>query len=82
MILSTGTISGKKYHTAGADHIFWSNEDMHYFPAMINWCNETFGPRENDGWIIPIGLPRWTIQDAKFWFRDERDFALFLLRWA
>lgn len=40
----------------------------------ITWCGEQFGDKAIDGW--------WYVGEGVFKFRDERDYALFLLRWA
>lgn len=44
------------------------------------WCWNTFGERGEpyDGPGIPH---RWYQQKGVFWFRDEKDFEWFLLRW-
>ncbi len=45
---------------------------------VIEWCNLHFGPhpKNPDVWC------RWyRYSTSKFYFRDEKDYALFLLRW-
>ena len=39
----------------------------------IDWCREHFSDRDNDGWGY--------VGEGVFEFRDERDYAWFLLRW-
>lgn len=51
--------------------------------AMVEWCVDTFGTTGS------IELPgvwskrqRWYVNNAKFWFRDDADRDLFLLKWS
>lgn len=37
-----------------------------------NWCNEYFGKSG----------ARWFEKDHKFFFKDEKDMSMFILRWA
>jgi hypothetical protein len=47
---------------------------------MTQWCNETLGPTADDGvWTANV---RWYVNNSKFWFRDERDRTMFVLKWA
>lgn len=46
---------------------------------MIAWVVETFGPTALDGVFTPG--QRWYVNNAKFWFREEKDLLIFLLRW-
>ena len=48
------------------------------FNDMRDWCNATFGPK-------PYGEyygDRWMVSNKTFWFKNERDRTLFLLRWS
>ena len=45
---------------------------------MRDWCNNTFGPK-------PYGEyygDRWMVSNNTFWFKNERDRTVFLLKWA
>lgn len=51
----------------------------HIQNQVIGWCREQFGDicMENDLWdwiTVPYG--------TRFWFREEQDAILFLLRWS
>ena len=58
---------------------------------METWCVDTFGDRSNV-WDITTsysGEPptwrergRWFANDRRFWFRNERDRTMFILRWT
>lgn len=37
------------------------------------WCIETFGPESNDTWFE---------RDSRFYFRNEADQSMFVLRWT
>ena len=45
--------------------------------AMSVWITDTMG---NSNWSVENA--RWVGSDRKYWFRDERDRTLFLLKWS
>ncbi len=47
---------------------------------MIEWCVEVFGPSAKMGVWQPGS--RWYANNAKFWFREEEDAIMFILRWS
>ena len=47
---------------------------------MDDWCVSMFGERPMNVW--PQAGDRWFANDSAFWFRDESDCLLFLLRWS
>ena len=49
---------------------------------MEVWCLKTFGPSD-DVWDFKVcNVGRWYKNDRKFWFRNERDRTLFIMRWS
>ncbi len=75
IVCSTGSVFGKRYLTAEPIGGNWI--------AMEAWCIETFGPPANiwDTMKDGNGLGRWYMNDRKFWFLDEKDQTMFLLKW-
>jgi hypothetical protein len=71
--LSEGQVYGARYLTVQPSNGWHWNE-------MMEWMVETFGPSADDGVWTP-GM-RWYANNAKFWFRNEKDLTLFLLRWS
>ena len=56
---------------------------------MEDWCTETFGEaaevwdlKSADEQFIWPQVGRWYKNDRKFWFRNERDRTLFIMRWS
>jgi hypothetical protein len=51
---------------------------------MIQWCSEHFGDAPKWGAYpgAPDAWTRWCCTGSSFKFRDEEDYAFFLLRWA
>jgi hypothetical protein len=48
---------------------------------MQEWAKKTFGPA-SDPWDFKMdGVGRWYANDRRFWFRNERDRTMFILRW-
>jgi len=71
---STGKVFGQEYLTVAP----MNAEGM--WPDMMSWMVITFGPSTKDGVWIPN--QRWYANNAKFWFRDQKDRDWFVLRWS
>lgn len=74
---SKGTVFGHEYLTVAPMNAEgkWSD--------MMAWMVEIFGTSgtpENPGCWSPD--QRWYVNNAKFWFRNEKDFNWFVLRWS
>ncbi len=49
---------------------------------METWCIKTFGS-STDVWDFKMdNVGRWYCNDRKFWFRNERDRTMFIMRWS
>ena len=53
---------------------FITDEGYHRYQIMKQWCEQQF--EESDKNSI-----RWLALDFSFWFRDEQDRNLFVLKW-
>jgi hypothetical protein len=71
--LSEGTVYGARYLTVHPGNGWHWNE-------MMEWMVSTFGPTAHDGVWTPN--MRWYANNAKFWFRNEKDRTMFILRWS
>lgn len=69
-VIGVGTVYGQLYHTV---------EPINEWLEHYEWCEDLFG-RECSVWDHHHA--RWYINDRKFWFRDEADLLVFILRWA
>lgn len=71
---STGKVFGKEYLTVAPMNAegMWND--------MMEWMVETFGPTARDG--VWTADQRWYANNAKFWFRDQKDRDWFVLRWS
>lgn len=49
------------------------------WPHMMRWMIDTFGPTAKDGIWTPG--QRWYANNARFWFRQEQDLMLFVMKW-
>jgi hypothetical protein len=76
MILTEGRISGSRYHCVEPVGGNWKNMEL--------WAIETFGypgeiwPKDDFDWPEDM---RWAMNNRKFWFRNEADRTLFLMKW-
>jgi hypothetical protein len=71
--ISEGTVYGSRYLTVHPENGWHWNE-------MMDWMVKTFGPTAHDGVWTPN--QRWYANNSKFWFRNEADRTLFILRWS
>jgi len=74
--LSEGKVYGARYYTAEPVGGNW--------PEMEAWCLETFGSGDYPIWgegKAPEPAQRWYANNRKFWFRDEKDRMIFVLKW-
>lgn len=46
---------------------------------LEDWCHSTFGERPYNEW--PTSSDRWFVNNSAFWFRNNDDLLMFLLRW-
>ena len=79
-----GRMHGARYYTVEPPMRWELDADdwggINTWEQMTHWCQTTFGPTPDDG-VWTAGA-RWYANSAKFWFRKEEDFTLFLLRWS
>jgi hypothetical protein len=71
--LNEGRVYGARYLTVHPSNSWHWND-------MMAWMVDTFGPTAHDGVWTPS--MRWYANNAKFWFRNESDQLLFVLRWS
>lgn len=76
LILSTGTVYGFEYYTVEPVGGNWRE--------MEDWATKTFGPVSDvwkaDKWV-PEPKARWYMNDRKFWFLNEADRTMFVMKW-
>lgn len=83
--LLEGRIHGARYYSVRPLNEWFMTGGMSEDPFstwsnMSDWCTEAFGAAPIDGIWDPGH--RWYENNAKFWFRNEQDRTLFLLRFA
>lgn len=74
-----GKLFGARYYTVQPQLPEMYHQVQQTWNNMIEWCVETFGPTPIDGIWTPGS--RWYTNNAKFWFRNEADRTLFVLKW-
>jgi hypothetical protein len=77
LVLSEGAVYGSQYYTVEPVGGSWMDMEM--------WAIEAYGEtgslwRETKN-LTPEPLQRWYMNNRKFWFRDEKDRTMFILRW-
>lgn len=71
--LSEGRVYGARYLTVHPTN-------GHTWNEMMAWMIDTFGPSAKDGVWTPN--MRWYANNAKFWFRNQKDRDWFIMRWS
>jgi hypothetical protein len=59
---------------------YYVHESRREWNKMDDWCANMFGERPFNTW--PAAGERWFANDSSFWFRDEADKLLFMLKWS
>lgn len=76
LILTEGRVNGARYHCVQPEGGNWQD--------MEAWCIQTFGNPgdmwESSDWCWPE-TARWLKNNRKFWFRNEADRTLFVMKW-
>ena len=85
LVRGTGTVYGLRYHTVEPRNLEWQ-ESRVMWEDMMRWCAGQFGVH-GDLWretknLTPEPHQRWYANDRKFWFRNEEDLVMFVLRWS
>jgi len=76
IVLSEGKVYGSRYYTAEPVGGNWRE--------MEAWCYEMFGDDTHPIWgesKAPEPAQRWYKNNRKFWFRNEADRTMFILKW-
>lgn len=79
LVLSEGTVYGSRYYTVEPVGGNWLE--------MEKWCLQTCGESTGSIWAEEkykhSARPgeRWYGNNRKFWFRDEQDRMMFVLKW-
>jgi hypothetical protein len=74
--LSEGTVYGSRYYCVEPVGGSWFE--------METWCTDTFGDPGDRIWDsgpAPLPAKRWYMNNRKFWFRDDADRLMFVMRW-
>ena len=74
LVCEEGKVFGKTYyvvHPRGIGHS-WHN--------MTEWLIQTMGATNKQGAWYPD--ERWYANNSRFWFRNETDRTMFLMRWS
>lgn len=82
LVRDEGRIHGARYYTVKPEFNWWIPDGLqnNTWKDMIEWCVEVFGPSAKMGVWEPNS--RWYANNAKFWFREEEDVVMFVLRWS
>ena len=74
--LSQGTIYGSRYYCIEPVGGSWARMEL--------WCMQAFGETTGSIWAeekAPDPAQRWYMNNRKFWFRDEADQLMFVMKW-
>ena len=77
LVLSEGRVHGARYYCVEPIGGNWIE--------MQEWCFNQFGDSGKHIWgsnDVPVPQERWYMNNRKFWFREEKDLTMFILRWS
>ena len=75
LILSEGTVYGSPYYCV--EPVGGSRTEMEL------WCMQAFGETTGSiyGENVPEPAQRWYMNNRQFWFRDQADQLMFVMKW-
>ena len=75
LILSEGTVYGSSYYCVEPVGGSWTEMEL--------WCMQAFGETTGSiyGENVPEPAQRWYMNNRKFWFRDQKDQLMFVMKW-
>jgi hypothetical protein len=77
LVLSEGTVYGSRYYCVEPFGGSWMDMEL--------WCIKAFSATTGSIWweenLTPQPSERWYMNNRKFWFRDEQDRMMFVLKW-
>jgi hypothetical protein len=74
--LDVGTVVGHCYYIATPQGWIWV--DNIEWIDMTTWCQNMFGMSNTPS----LPLSRWYVHGGSFWFRNEADRTMFVLKWS
>ena len=76
LVLSEGTVYGSRYYCVEPYGGSWLE--------MEKWALRTYGESTGSIWgekAAPEPAMRWYMNNRKFWFRDQADQLMFVMKW-
>jgi hypothetical protein len=75
LVLSEGTVYGSRYYCVEPYGGSWLE--------MEKWALRTYGESAGSIWSdkTPEPAQRWYMNNRKFWFRDQADRLMFIMKW-
>jgi len=77
--IEEGRVYGARYYTVQPMGWGW-HEGAVGWSKMMTWTVNTYGPTNKEGVWYPG--ERWYANNAKFWFRNQEDLTMFVLKWS
>ena len=74
--LTEGTVYGSRYYCVEPTGGSWRDMEL--------WCSEHLGSAGEHIWggeKAPSPAQRWYMNNRKFWFRDDADRLMFVMKW-
>ena len=80
LLTDTKTFEGEPYYMVSIERDpIWLNREL--WNKMDDWCWDNFGPRSiRHDW--PTNKDRWFTNNRAFWFKNEADRTMFILKWS
>ena len=75
LVLSEGTVYGSRYYCVEPFGGSWQEMEL--------WCMQAFGETTGSiyGENVPEPAQRWYTNNRSFWFRDDADRLMFVMKW-
>jgi hypothetical protein len=74
LVLAERLYRTAKFYTVEPVGGNWTNMEI--------WCTKTFGPADDVWDFKMLNVGRWYMGIGRFWFRNEADRTVFVMRWS
>ena len=82
LIVEEGTVFGDPYYVVKDRYNLWMLESRLQWRDMVDWCKKSFGPIPLNKMNTPLPNARWYNGNNSFWFKNQKDLSMFMLKWS
>jgi hypothetical protein len=79
LMLGENSVYGERYYTVEPRMTWDTNWYVQNWNDMESWCNKNFGSKPK---VVITPNARWYAFNGRFYFKDQEDQMMFVLKWS